>query len=303
MVGAFVVGGSVAMSLTPDPPAVFEAIQRHKGTVLALSPALLIMLLNSPELEKYDLSSLKFICAGGQKMLAELVDRTRATLPWVNVGHAFGMAEGLINLTRPDDSLAVIRETQGRPASPDEEIRVVDEDGNDVAPGEVGELITRGPYTIRGYYKAEQHNQSAFTADGFYRTGDMVRLHAEGLLKGNLSVEGRKKDLINRGGEKISAEEVENLILAHDAVHMAALVAMPDKVMGEKSCAFVVLRPGRQLTLDELCAFLVSKSIAKFKLPERLEVVDAFPLTPVGKVSKKDLRERIADQLRSEGRI
>lgn len=303
MVGAFSVGGSVSMSLTPDPLTVFQSIQRDRGTFLALSPALLIMLLNSPERDKYDLSSLKFICAGGQKMQAELVDRTRGTWPWITVGHAFGMAEGLINLTRPDDSLAVIRETQGRPASPDEEVRVVDDDGNDVGPGEVGELITRGPYTIRGYYKAEEHNRSAFTTDGFYRTGDMVRLHADGPLKGNLSVEGRKKDLINRGGEKISAEEVENLILGHDAVHMAALVAMPDQVMGEKGCAFVVPRPGRSLTLGELCAFLVSRNIAKFKLPERLEIVPSFPLTPVGKVSKKDLRVIIADKLRAEGRV
>ncbi|MSO21052.1 MAG: (2,3-dihydroxybenzoyl)adenylate synthase [Acidobacteria bacterium] len=302
MVGALSVGGSVAMSLTPDPATVFEAIQRDKGTFLALSPALLIMLLNSPEREKYDLNSLRFVCAGGQKMLPELVDRTRATWPWVTVGHAFGMAEGLINLTRPNDSLAVIRETQGRPASPHEEIRVVDDEGHDVAPGEVGELITRGPYTICGYYKAEEHNQSAFTTDGFYRTGDMVRLHAAGPLAGNVSVEGRKKDMINRGGEKISAEEIENLILGHDSVHMIAVVAMPDAVMGEKSCAFVIPRPGRTLALAELCAFLVSRNIAKFKLPERLELVEAFPLTHVGKVSKKDLRVIIADKMRAEAR-
>ncbi len=300
MVGALSVGGSVAMSLTPDPPTVFEAIQRDKGTFLALSPALLIMLLNSPEREKYDLTSLRFVCTGGQKMLPELVDRTRAIWPWVTVGHAFGMAEGLINLTRSNDSLAVIRETQGRPASPHEEIRVVDDDGRDVTPGEVGELITRGPYTIRGYYKAEEHNRTAFTADGFYRTGDMVRLHAAGPLTGNVSVEGRKKDMINRGGEKISAEEVENLILAHDSVHMVAVVAMPDAVMGEKSCAFVIPRPGRTLALAELCAFLIARNIAKFKLPERLELVEAFPLTHVGKVSKKDLRVIIADKLRAE---
>jgi 2,3-dihydroxybenzoate-AMP ligase len=302
MVGAFSAGGSVSMSLTPDPPTVFEAIQRDRGTFLALSPALLIMLLNSPEREKYDLRSLRFVCAGGQKMLPELVDRTRAIWPWVTVGHAFGMAEGLINLTRPNDSIAVIRETQGRPASPHEEVRVVDEEGCDVAPGGIGELITRGPYTIRGYYKAEEHNTTAFTADGFYRTGDMVRLHSEGPLKGNISVEGRKKDMINRGGEKISAEEVENLILGHEAVHMAAVVAMPDAVMGEKECAFVILRPGRTLALNDLCAFLVSRNIAKFKLPERLEIVEAFPLTPVGKVSKKDLRVLIAEKLNREVR-
>lgn len=229
-------------------------------------------------------------------MLPELVDRCSVAWPHVGLSQVFGMAEGLINLTHPDDPMKVIRETQGCPASPGDEIRIVDDDGNEVEVGEIGELITRGPYTIRGYYKAQEHNHTAFTADGFYRTGDMVRMHPSG----NLVVEGRKKDMINRGGEKISAEEVENLILSHDHVLMAAVVAMPDPVMGEKSCAFIIPRPGQSITLEQLCEFLLHKKIAKFKLPERLEVVASFPLTSVGKVSKKDLRQRIAQQLKSE---
>ena len=112
----------------------------------------------------------------------------------------------------------------------------------------------------------------------------------------------RRKDLINRGGEKISAEEVENLVLCHDSVHMAAVVAMPDAVMGERGCAFVIPKPGRTITFAELTRFLLEKKIAKFKLPERLEIVDAFPLTGVGKVSKKDLREVIAAKLKAEGK-
>jgi non-ribosomal peptide synthetase component E (peptide arylation enzyme) len=232
-------------------------------------------------------------------MQPELVDRCAKVWPRAGIGHAFGMAEGLINLTHPDDPLDVIRETQGRPVSPGDEIRVVDDEGNDVAAGEVGELITRGPYTIRGYYRAEEHNRTAFTADGFYRTGDMVRIHRTG----NLVVEGRKKDMINRGGEKISAEEIENLMLAHEAVKMVAVVAMPDPVMGEKSCAFVIPNPGHSVTLQQLGDFLVGKQIAKFKLPERLELVQEFPLTSVGKVSKKDLRARIAEILKLEGKI
>jgi non-ribosomal peptide synthetase component E (peptide arylation enzyme) len=299
MVGALAAGGSVAMCPSTDPEKVFEVIEQHKGTFLAVSPALLIMLLNSPHKDKYDLSSLRFLCAGGQKMLPELVDRTRATWSSVTPGHAFGMAEGLINLTRPDDPQDVIRETQGRPISPADEIKVVDDAGQEVPPGEVGELLTRGPYTIRGYYKAPEHNRAAFTPDGFYRTGDMVRLHPSG----NLVVEGRRKDMINRGGEKISAEEVENLVLCHDSVHMAAVVAMPDPVLGERSCAFVIPRPGRTLTLEELTGFLIEKKIAKFKLPERLEIVQSFPLTGVGKVSKKDLREQIVATLKSEGKV
>ena len=231
-------------------------------------------------------------------MLPELTDRVWAAWTHATPVQVFGMAEGLVNMTRLDDSAEVIRETQGRPISPADEIRIVDDEGREVSPGAVGELLTRGPYTIRGYYKAEEHNRTAFTPDGFYRTGDMVRLHPSG----NLVVEGRKKDMINRGGEKISAEEIENLILSHDGVHMVAVVAMPDPVLGERSCAFVILKPGRTLALEELSAFLLAKRIAKFKLPERLELVQSFPLTGVGKVSKKDLRDQIANQLKAEAK-
>jgi len=299
MLAALVAGGSVALCPSTDADTVFQTIERQKGVFLGVSPALLITLLNSSERLKYDLTSLRYVYAGGQKMLPELVERTRATWSFVVPGHAFGMAEGLTNLTRPNDPWEVIRETQGRPVSAADEIRIVDDNGDEVPPGAVGELIARGPYTIRGYYKSAEYNRSAFTADGFYRTGDMVRLHSSG----NLVVEGRRKDLINRGGEKISAEEIENLMLSHANIHMAAVVAMPDVVMGERSCAFVTLRPGSSLTLEQLSKFLQEKQIAKFKLPERLEVVDSLPLTGMGKVSKRELREIIAAKLNAEGRI
>ena len=230
-------------------------------------------------------------------MLPELFDRLRAALPRVEPIHAFGMAEGLTNLSRPCDPVATRRETQGRPVSRFDEIRIVDETGIDVASGAVGELITRGPYTIRGYFRNAEQNRSAFTSDGFYRTGDLVRMDSSG----NLVVEGRKKDLVNRGGEKISAEEVENLILAHDKVQMVAVVAMPCRVMGERCCAFVVTKGGASLMLAEINEFLMSKQIARFKLPERLEIVDSFPYTAMGKVSKKALRDLIAQQLAGEG--
>ena len=293
IVAALTVGASVIMCPSTDADEVFGAIERHRATVLPATPALIIALFNSAQRTRYDLSSLRQICVGGQRMLPELFDRVRATFGGALPIHAFGMAEGLTNLSRPGDPLDVQRETQGRPVSPADEIRIVDEQGIDVAAGEVGELITRGPYTIRGYYRAAEHNRSAFTAEGFYRTGDLVRLHPSG----NLIVEGRKKDMINRGGEKISAEEIENLILSHHHVRMVAVVAMPDPVMGERSCAFVVPRNGASLTLAQLNEFLMDKKIAKFKLPERLEVVDALPVTAMGKVSKKALRERIAAQL------
>jgi 2,3-dihydroxybenzoate-AMP ligase len=168
-----------------------------------------------------------------------------------------------------------------------------------VPPGQSGNLLARGPYTIRGYYKAPEHNQWAFTSDGYYRTGDVVRLSPGG----NLMVEGREKDMINRGGEKISAEEIENLVLAHPSVFNVAVVAMPDPVLGERTCAYVILKPGASLTFQELIAFLKQQQIATFKLPERLELLASFPLTSVGKVSKKDLREDIVRKLQAEGKL
>ena len=155
----------------------------------------------------------------------------------------------------------------------------------------------RGPYTIRGYYNAPEKNREAFTRDGFYRMGDIVRKRGR-----HLYTEGRRKDIINRGGEKISCDEVENYIFGHPKVKSVTLVAMPDETFGEKACAFVIPKPGETLAFDELIAFLRAKRIASFKLPERLEIVTEFPTSPVGKILKRELRERIAAQLVEEKR-
>ena len=162
--------------------------------------------------------------------------------------------------------------------------------------GEPGELVTRGPYTIQGYYNAGDKNREAFTPDGFYRMGDIVRKRGR-----HVFAEGRKKDLINRGGEKISCEEVENLIFRHPAVHQVALVAIPDPVFGEKACAFVVTKPGQSLDFASLIRFLRDQQIASFKLPERLELIEQFPTSLVGKILKRQLREMITDKLAQEG--
>jgi non-ribosomal peptide synthetase component E (peptide arylation enzyme) len=199
------------------------------------------------------------------------------------------MAEGLLMFVRLDDPEEVQLETVGRPVSPGDEIRLVDEQGADVPEGEVGELLVRGPYTLRGYFMAPEHNARAFTEDGFYRTGDLMRRHASG----SFVVAGRKKDLINRGGEKISAEEVENLALAHPAIVNVACVPVPDAVLGERMCACVVLRPGASLSLEELGAFLTDKGLARFKHPERLELMAELPTSKVGKVAKNELVEMV----------
>jgi 2,3-dihydroxybenzoate-AMP ligase len=214
----------------------------------------------------------------------------------VFVQENFGMSEGLLMFVRPEDPEEDRLETVGRPICPDDEVRLIDDEGNDVPFGEVGEMCARGPYTLRGYYGAPEHNAKVFTPDGFYCSGDLMRQNRAG----NYLVEGRKKDLINRGGEKISAEEIENLILQHPAVQNVACVAMPDPDMGERMCACVILRAGKSLSLRDLLTFLTTKEIAKFKLPERLEIMSDFPLSTFGKVSKKALVETVSAKIAQE---
>jgi 2,3-dihydroxybenzoate-AMP ligase len=292
-------GGKVVLTVSTRSEYVFALIERHRVTHIAVVPALLIRLINDPSIKKFDLSSLEVIQSGGQRLQPEVRRRTKELIPSVTVQENFGMAEGMLMFVRFDDPEKVRMETVGRPVSPDDEVRLVDDDDNEVAPGEVGEFLARGPYTLRGYYGVPEYNARAFTTDGFYRSGDLMRRHPSG----NYMVEGRKKDLINRGGEKISAEEIENLILMHPAVQNVACVPIPDPVLGERMCACVILRQGAALTLQELVAFLMNEEIAKHKMPERLEILDDFPLSPFGKVSKKDLTERIARKLKEEGAL
>jgi 2,3-dihydroxybenzoate-AMP ligase len=292
-------GGCFVVANSPRSDDIFALIERHRVTHIAVVPALLIRLINDPAIEKFNLSSLRVIQSGGQRLQPEVRRRTKELIPSVTVQENFGMAEGMLMFVRFDDPEEVRMETVGRPLSPDDEVRLVDDDDCEVAPGEVGELLARGPYTLRGYFGVPDYNARAFTSDGFYRSGDLMRLHPSG----NYMVEGRKKDLINRGGEKISAEEIENLILTHPAVQNVACVPMPDPVLGERMCAFAILRRGAALSLRELAAFLLEQEIAKHKLPERLEIVGEFPLSPFGKVSKKDLTERVAQALKSEAKM
>jgi 2,3-dihydroxybenzoate-AMP ligase len=289
-------GAKVVVHANTRPKEMFALIERHRVTHLKLVPALLIRLINDPSIGKYDLSSLKQIQSGGQRMQPEVRLRTRELIPSAFVQENFGMSEGVLMFVRVDDPEEVRLETCGRPVCPDDEVKLIDDEGRQVAPGEVGEMACRGPYTLRGYYGVPEYNARQFTPDGFYRSGDLMRLHPSG----NYIVEGRKKDLINRGGEKISAEEVENLILMHPAVQNVACVPMPDPNMGEKMCAYVIVKPGQSLTLKALVAFLMEKEIAKFKLPERLEVLPDFPVSTFGKVSKKALGEMIAKKLEQE---
>ena len=280
-------GGKVVLSPTTKPEDMFRLIEKHKVTHIKVVPALLIRLINDPAVGRFDLSSVKLIQSGGQRMQPEVRLKTHQLIPSCFVQENFGMSEGMLFFVRLDDPQEVKLETCGRPICADDEVRLVDDDGREVAPGEVGELTCRGPYTLRGYFGVPEYNARQFTPDGFYRSGDLMRRHPSG----NYVVEGRKKDLINRGGEKISAEEIENLILMHPCVQNVACVPVSDPDLGERMCACLILKAGKRLTLAELVEFLKDKEIAKFKLPERLYVCDDFPVSTFGKVSKKTLSE------------
>ncbi|MEE1742454.1 (2,3-dihydroxybenzoyl)adenylate synthase [Streptomyces sp. BE147] len=284
--GALHAGARVVLAPQPTPDVAFPLIEREGVTLTGLVPPLALVWTEAAPSSAYDLSSLDVLLVGGAKFSEEAARRVRPALG-CTLQQVFGMAEGLVNYTRLDDPAETIVTTQGRPISPDDEIRVVDDEDNDLPVGTAGHLLTRGPYTIRGYWNAPEHNARSFTEDGFYRTGDIVRL----TTTGHLVVEGRAKDQINRGGEKIAAEEVENHILAHPAVHDANVVAEPDPYLGERTCAYVILRAGAEpLTPVAVKKFVRGRGLAAYKVPDRVAFVDAFPQTGVGKISKKDLR-------------
>ncbi|GGU40057.1 (2,3-dihydroxybenzoyl)adenylate synthase [Streptomyces violascens] len=288
VLGTLAVGGLAVLSPSPHPRTAFAEIARERVTITSVVPAVAHRWLEHAGDRTYDLTSLELVQVGGSVLPAELARELGPGLG-CTLQQVYGMAEGLLNYTRPDDPSQVLRETQGRPISEADEILVVDAEGRPVPDGATGELLTRGPYTPRGYYRAPQHNQRAFTADGWYRTGDLVRWHPSG----NLVVEGRLKDLVNRGGEKVSIDEVEDLVRAVPGVADAAALALPDPALGERVGICVIPGDGPRPTLETVHAFFAARGVAAFKTPELLYLVEEFPLTPVGKVDRRTLRERI----------
>ncbi|MEF3365037.1 (2,3-dihydroxybenzoyl)adenylate synthase [Methylocystis sp. 9N] len=289
--GVFHAGGTVVLARDPSPQTCFDLIRRHEIDIAAVVPPIASLWIEAAADGAAPLATLKLLQIGGAR-LGDAVARRIPCALGCRLQQVFGMAEGLVNYTRLDDDEERIFTTQGRPMCPDDEIKAVNAEGERVGPGEVGELLTRGPYTIRGYYRSPEHNARAFDAEGFYRTGDLVQITEDGYVK----VVGRKKDQINRGGEKFSAEEIENLLLTHEAVMDAALVSMPDSLMGEKSCAYIVANDD-DLQALALRKYLRSLGVADFKLPDRFEFVGQLPVTAFGKIDKQTLRDRIQTKL------
>ena len=296
LLGTLLNGGRVVLG-SPNPEKAFPLVEREGVTATALVPAIAQRWLDHhQEHPGSGLSSLRVLQVGGSRLADHVARRVRPELG-CTLQQVFGMAEGLLNYTRLDDPEDIICTTQGRPMCEDDELLVVDELGNPLPDGTPGVLLTRGPYTPRGYYRAPEQNARAFTDDGWYRTGDIVRLRPDG----NLVVEGRDKDMIIRGGENISAEEIENFAYQTPGVARAAAVAMPDARLGERVCLYVVPEPGHTVTLDDIHHVMDGAGVARFKFPDRLVTVPELAATKVGKIDKKALRADIAHRLNVEG--
>lgn len=292
LLGSMTVGATTVFTADPSPESAFAVIDQHKITVTGLVNALAKVWTQACEWEPVLPTSLRVVQVGGSRMTPE---EARYILDGLAPGlsQIFGMAEGMLNFTRIGDPVDVVVNTQGKPMSPLDEMRVVDEAGREVAPGEEGELLVRGPYTLNGYYRAEEANARSFSPDGFYRSGDRVRIFADGPRAGYVEVTGRIKDVIHRGGETVSASDLEEHLFAHPAIDAAAAVALPDEYLGEKICAAVVFS-GRAITLAELNQFLDERGVSAHSRPDVLAPMPTLPKTAVGKVDKKKLVAQLA---------
>ncbi|GAA3688691.1 (2,3-dihydroxybenzoyl)adenylate synthase [Arthrobacter ginkgonis] len=284
--GVLATGGTVVAALNGSPDLVFGLVERHRVTLAAAVPPLALSWLNSPARSRYDLSAWKVLQVGGAKLARATAERIEPELG-PRLQQVFGMAEGLVCYTGLDDDADTVLGTQGRPMSDADEVLVLDDDGRPVPDGSPGNLWVRGPYTIRGYYGNPPANAASFTEDGFYGSGDIVIRHPNGCL----SVVGRTKDIINRGGEKVSPDEVEGALLRHPGVHDASLVGEPDEALGERTHAYVVPRAGAEPPKAKaLRAWLRTSGLADHKVPDLVTVVDRLPTTHVGKISRTTLR-------------
>ncbi len=271
-----------------------RAIERHRVTYTGSIGPIAPRIIECQDIGTYDLASLRMFFTLAR---AEAVEQKTG----IESQHMYGITEGMLMTCEPGDGPESRHGTLGWPAGIDDEIRILKIGSEEqAAQGETGEFCFRGAHTLRAYFNAPAISAESFTSQGFFRTGDLMRAVRIG-DRDLYFFEGRIKDNINRGGEKFGAEEVENIIVRHPAVNDVRVVAMPDPFFGEKACAFIIPKPGEQApSVRALGDFLLQQGLAKFKLPERVEVVGEFPLTRVGKVDKQALRRMISDTLARE---
>ncbi len=283
---ALAVGATMVLLPAFSPPGLVQTLTALKPTGLFAAPAHIAACLGMGLLDDADLSSLKLAILSGAQVPPDLARAFDGMLPNGSVSQLWGMTELQAGTyTRPGDSLDVVAGSAGR-ASPGAEIRVVDENNTPLPAGEEGELQVRGVHLFSGYFDNPGANAAAFTDDGWFRTGDLAVVDGQG----NMTLTGRSKDIINRGGVKFNPLDIERLLDQHPRVAQSAIVPVPDDVLGERACVFVVPGEGDPVTLEELCAYLLENGIAKTKLPERLEFIDAMPLTATRKIIKGRLK-------------
>ena len=286
VLGALSQGGRAVLSETASVDDALPLIEREGVTHVALVPALARLWQQAREWESSDLSSLRVIQVGGARLDPQVAKALRATFS-CTLQQVFGMAEGLLCCTRLDDDDTTQCFTQGRPLSALDEVRIVDDHDAPLPTGHTGQLLARGPYTITAYYRAPAHSAHAFTADGFYRTGDLALCDAGG----NLQIKGRLKEDINRAGEKISAAAIESLVMQQPDISDCAVVAVPDELLGERICAFLLAHHVK-LSLSALRQRLIAQGLSPHALPDQLIYLTHWPLTAVGKIDKQALSRR-----------
>jgi acyl-CoA synthetase (AMP-forming)/AMP-acid ligase II len=289
LVQSVMAGARVVLMERFTAEAALETIEREKVTYIPTAPASIVMMLNSPDLTKRDLSSLRIVITGGASAAVETIKAFQAALPKAKLIELYGMLEtGFHSFTRLDDDPLKVTGTVGRCVS-QMGLRIVDDDGNDVPFGEVGEIAATGPSVHFGYLDNPDANRDSFTADGWFRTGDLGQFVDQ---DGNVRIAGRKKEIINRGGKKYFPREIEELLYQHPSILQAAIVGAPDPRLGEKNCLCAVLKPGTTLTLQEVVGFLRGR-VADYKLPEQLVIMEALPMTPTGKIRRPELVKRV----------
>jgi acyl-CoA synthetase (AMP-forming)/AMP-acid ligase II len=290
LVQAVMAGARVVLMERFSAEGALERIEEERVTYIPTAPASIVAMLNSPALSERDLRSLRIVITGGASAAVETIKAFQAALPHTKLIELYGMLEtGYHSFTRLTDDPLKVNGTVGRCVD-EMGLRILDDDGNDVPFGEVGEIAAIGPSVQVGYLDNPTANRDSFTRDGWFLTGDLGK-YAD--REGNVQIAGRKKEIINRGGKKYFPREIEELLYEHPKIVQAAIVGAPDPRLGEKNCLCAIVKPGATLALDEVVAFLKGR-VADYKLPEALVIMDDFPMTPTGKIRRPELIKRVA---------
>jgi non-ribosomal peptide synthetase component E (peptide arylation enzyme) len=295
---ALAVGGTCVISSSNDPEVVLGLIERHRVNVMTVSPPLIAAVTSVDDASRFDTSSVTHLYGPNDEALMASAE---AALGGEARGQ-FGMGEGAFLACALGAGVDARHGTSGASLQPETEVRVLDPDSERELPaGEVGELVFRGPFVVRAYFRAPEVNERSFTSDGFLRTGDYASaVDIDGVM--HYRVVGRLKDNVVRGGEKFMASELEGLLMEHPAIAQAAVIGMPDEVLGERVCAYVVPSgEGAVPDVAEVASWLQELGVAKYKYPERIETIDALPVTAVGKVNKPRLRDDIVARTTTTG--